>query len=164
MELVTPGLGLFFWTLITFLLLVYILGKFAWKPILNSVKEREKNIEDSLKAAERAKEEMKLLTNENEKLLRQARIERDAILKEAREIKDKIISEARENAKTQSEKIITEARLQIENEKMAAINDLKNQVAFLSIEIAEKILQKELEDSKKHDEFVSNIISKMVVN
>lgn len=164
MELVTPGFGLFIWTLITFLLLVFILGKFAWKPILNSVKEREKNIEEALYAAEKARQEMQNLTNENEKLLKEARSERDAILKEARELKEKILSDAKEAAKIQGEKLLTEARKQIENEKMAAINELKNQVASLSIEIAEKILQKELEDSKKHEEFASSIINKVMIN
>ncbi|GCD80151.1 F0F1 ATP synthase subunit B [Schleiferia thermophila] len=164
MELVTPGFGLFIWTLITFLLLVFILGKFAWKPILNSVKEREKNIEEALYAAEKARQEMQNLTNENEKLLKEARSERDAILKEARELKEKILSDAKEAAKIQGEKLLSEARKQIENEKMAAINELKNQVASLSIEIAEKILQKELEDSKKHEEFASSIINKVMIN
>ena len=131
------SLGLFFWQLVLFVVLVFFLKKMAWKPILSAVKEREDSINDSLLSAEKARLEMQNLKTDNERILKEARAERDAMLKEAREIREKLISESKEDALKQSAKLIEQAKLTIENEKQAAIVDLKNQVAELSISIAE---------------------------
>src|ERR1700744_658853 len=140
MDLVTPNLGLVFWTTLCFAILLFILAKFAWKPILASISEREQSIESALSMAEAAKEEMARLTSENDALLKQARIERDLILREAKQVKDQIISDAKETANAEGTRMIDQARLEISNQKALAIGDIKNQVATLSIEIAEKIL------------------------
>src|SRR5580692_6143270 len=138
MDLLTPDLGLFLWNLLAFLILFVILKKTAWKPILKSLKERETSISDSLATAERVKAEMAQLKNENEALLAKAREERALLLKEARETKDKIINEAKDQAKEEGAKIIAEARLAIEQQKMAALTEVKNQVGNLVVEVAEK--------------------------
>ncbi len=164
MELVTPAIGLIFWTTIVFILLVLLLKKFAWKPILTAVENRNESIENALKAAEKAKEDIENLTADNERILNEAKLERDALLKEAREIKDKVIAEAKDKAKTEAEKILVSAKEQITNEKMAAITELKNQVAELSIEIAEKIIKSELEDLNKQKELVTSAISDTDLN
>ncbi len=164
MELVTPAIGLIFWTAVVFILLVILLKKFAWKPILTAVENRNESIENALKAAEKAKEDIENLTADNERILNEAKLERDALLKEAREIKDKVIAEAKDKAKTEAEKILVSAKEQITNEKMAAITELKNQVAELSIEIAEKIIKSELEDLNKQKEFVTSAISETDLN
>jgi F-type H+-transporting ATPase subunit b len=161
MELVTPEVGLIVWTALSFFILLFILGKFAWKPILNAVKEREDSIEIALSRAEAAKDEMARLTNENESLLKQARAERDLILQEARKVKDQIISEAKEAAHTEGSRMIELARLEINNQKAIAMADVKNQVASLSLEIAEKVLNKQLEDQKKQDELVSQLLKEV---
>ena len=159
MELVTPAIGLIFWTAVVFILLVILLKKFAWKPILTAVDKRNESIENALKAAEKAKEDIENLTADNERILNEAKLERDALLKEAREIKDKVIAEAKDKAKIEAEKILVSAKEQITNEKMAAITELKNQVAELSIEIAEKIIKSELQDLNKQKELVTSAIS-----
>jgi F-type H+-transporting ATPase subunit b len=164
MELVTPAIGLIFWTAVVFILLVILLKKFAWKPILTAVENRNESIENALKAAEKAKEDIETLTADNERILNEAKLERDALLKEAREIKDKVIAEAKDKAKTEAEKILVSAKEQITNEKMAAITELKNQVAELSIEIAEKIIKSELEDLNKQKELVTSAISDTDLN
>ncbi len=161
MELVTPDIGLVFWTTVCFAILLFILGKFAWKPILEAVKERENSIETALQRAEAAKDEMARLTNENEALLKQARVERDLILQEARKVKDQIISEAKESANTEGHRMIEMARLEINNQKAIAMADVKNQVASLSLEIAEKILNKQFEDQKKQDELVAQLLKEV---
>ena len=143
MELVTPEIGLIFWTTVVFSLLLVVLKKYAWKPILSAIDERNKSIEEALRAADKAKEEMLSLNADNERILMEAKKERDILLKEGREIKDSIIAEAKDQAKVNAEKILTTAKEQIINEKMKAITELKNQVAELSIEIAEKILKDE---------------------
>lgn len=158
MELVTPEIGLVFWTTLSFLVLLFLLRKFAWKPILTAINERERSIEDSLSRAEAAKEEMARLTNENEALLKQAFAERDVILQEARKLKDKIVSEAKEAAQIEGARMIENARLEINMQKALAIADVKNQVATLSIEIAEKVLRKQFEDAKKQDELVTELL------
>ena len=134
MDLVTPDFGLIFWTLVTFLLLVFLLSKFAWKPILKMVDDREASIEDALKAAERARDEMKSLQSDNEAVLKEARQERERILKEAREMKNKIVSDAKDIAIAEGEKAIASAKAAIVAEKASAIAELKNQAATLSIE------------------------------
>ncbi len=164
MELITPGVGLIFWTTITFLILIFLLGKFAWKPILESVETRNKEIEDALILAEKTKKEMEQLQSDNKALIQEARIERDAILKEAREIKNSLISEAKEKAKLEGEKIVSSARETIKNEKVAAVAELKNQVAALSIDIAEKILKKELSTDDKQESMVKTLIAEVNVN
>ena len=164
MELVTPEIGLIFWTTIVFLLLLIVLKKFAWKPILTAVDERNKSIEDALKAADKAKEEMLALNTDNERILIQARKERDALLKEGREIKDNIIAEAKDKAKLEADKILITAKEQINNEKMKAITELKNQVASMSIDIAEKILKSELSDKNKQKELIAEALKSNELN
>jgi len=164
MELVTPAIGLIFWTAVVFILLVILLKKFAWKPILTAIDKRNESIENALKAAEKAKEDIENLTADNERILNEAKLERDALLKEAREIKDKVIAEAKDKAKIEAEIILVSAKEQITNEKMAAITELKNQVAELSIEIAEKIIKSELQDLNKQKELVTSAISDKDLN
>jgi F-type H+-transporting ATPase subunit b len=164
MELVTPEIGLIFWTTIVFLLLLIVLKKYAWKPILAAVDERNKSIEDALKAADKAKEEMLALNTDNERILIQAKKERDALLKEGREIKDNIIAEAKDKAKLEADKILITAKEQINNEKMKAITELKNQVASMSIDIAEKILKSELSDKNKQKELIAEALKSNELN
>ena len=164
MELVTPEIGLIFWTTVVFSLLLIVLKKYAWKPILSAVDERNKSIEEALRAADKAKEEMLSLSADNERILMEAKKERDTILKEGREIKESIIAEAKGKAKVDAEKILTTAKEQIINEKMKAITELKNQVATLSIEIAEKILKSELQDLNKQKELVTKAIADKDLN
>ena len=160
MSLVTPSIGLIFWTSVVFTILVLILRKFAWNPILNSVNDRNKKIEEALKAAEDARLEMTSLSENNEKIMDEAKRERDMMLKEAREIKNKIVLDAKNIASEEAEKIIDAAKDQIENQKMKAATQLKNEVALLSIQMAEKILKKEFSDKEKQKNFVSEIINK----
>lgn len=164
MELVQPSIGLIVWTTITFLILLFLLGRFAWKPILNAVKEREKSIEDSLNQAAKAREEMDRLKSDNEKILREARQERDDILKEARKIKDELISDAKDKATEEAERMISQAKEQIENEKMRAITDLKNQVGQMSLEIAETVLRHELSDKDKQVKLVEDKLKDFTLN
>ena len=164
MELVTPEIGLIFWTTIVFLLLLIVLKKYAWKPILAAVDERNKSIEDALKAADKAKKEMLALNTDNERILMEAKKERDILLKEGREIKDNIIAEAKEKAKTEADKILITAKEQINNEKMKAITELKNQVAEMSIDIAEKILKSELSDKNKQKELIAEALKSNELN
>jgi len=164
MELITPGLGLIFWMALPFLILLLILRKFAWKPILKSLKDRETSIHDALHAADRAKEEMKQLQFSNEELLHQAKDERDAILSDARKVCDVIIEESKEKAKEEAARIIASAKENIENEKMAAMTDLKNQLAELSLEIAAKVLQHELADVKEQETYVKQQMDKVHFN
>ena len=144
MDLVTPGIGLVFWTTVTFLLVVFLLIKFAWKPVLGMINERNKSIEDALKLAETTKAEMAKLQADNERIIAEARKERDNLLKEAREMKDQMIAQAKSEASAEANKIMAAAKLSIENEKNQAMQDLKSQVATLSFEIAEKVIGKEL--------------------
>ena len=164
MELVTPEIGLIFWTTVVFSLLLVVLKKYAWKPILSAVDERNKSIEDALKAADKAKEEMLSLNADNERILMEAKKERDVLLKEGREIKEKVIAEAKDKAKLEADKILVSAKEQITNEKMKAITELKNQVAELSIEIAEKIIKSELQDVNKQKELVKTAIANKDLN
>ena len=158
MELVTPAIGLIFWTTVVFTLLVLLLKKFAWKPILSAVDERNQSIKNSLAQAEKARNEMSELTANNEKIIAQAKVDRDVILKEARDMKNEIISEAKDKASKEAEKLVSTAKEQILNEKMKAITELKNHVADLSIEMAEKILSSELSDVAKQKELVTKAL------
>jgi len=163
-SLIDPAIGLVFWTTITFILLLLLLGKYAWKPILNAIKTREKGIEDALASAESALNDMRELKSNNEKILNEARAERDAMLKEARDVKESILVEAKTKATAEAERIMKTAREQINNEKNTAIADLKNQVAALSIDIAEKILKSELSSDEKQKTLVSNLMKEVNLN
>jgi F-type H+-transporting ATPase subunit b len=164
MELITPGLGLLFWMTLAFLLLLYILGKFAWKPIMKALKERETSIHDALHAADKAREEMKLLQFSNEQLLREAKNERDVILAEARKIRDGIIEESRTKGSEEAARIIQAAKESINNEKMAAMTDLKNQLADASLNISRQLLRRELSDPKKQEEFIRQMLDEVKFN
>ncbi|MEJ6736858.1 MAG: F0F1 ATP synthase subunit B [Flavobacteriales bacterium] len=158
------SVGLFFWQTLLFLVLMFVLRKYAWKPILNAVNEREDSIQEALDSAKEAKLEMAKLKSDNEDLLNEARAERDAMLKEAREIKDGIVTDAKGIANKESEKIIAAARESIQHEKMAAITELKNQVATLSIEIAEKILKDELSSADKQKAIIDSVVKDINLN
>lgn len=164
MDLVTPGLGLIFWSVLTFLFLLFILRKFAWKPILDAVSEREEGIRNALLSAETAKRDMQNLRSDNEKLLAEARLERDAMMKDAREIKEKMISDAKTEAQTQGQKMIEQAKAAINSEKNAAMAALKNQVSSLSIEIAEKVLRNELADKSSQTKLVAQLLGDVKLN
>lgn len=164
MELVTPGIGLIFWTTLTFIILLVLLRKFAWKPILSAVNTREESISNALNAAEEAKKEMQNLQASNEKLLIEAREERDAMLKEAREMKTQMVEEAKNVAKVEADKMITSAKEVIANEKKAALTELKNQVATLSIEIAEKVVKEQLSSDDKQKQLVDGLVAEVSLN
>ena len=164
MDLVTPAIGLVFWTVLIFIILLVLLRKFAWKPILNAVKERTESIKDALSSAEKAKEDMAKLQADNEVILKEARMERDTILKEARDLKDQTLTEAKNQAKEEADTIIASAKAAIESEKRAAINEIKNQVANLSVEIAEKILLKELSDKDNQKALIEDLLNKTNIN
>ena len=163
-PLLSPSYGLIFWTLFAFLTVLFLLKKFAWKPILKSLKEREDSIQNAIDEAKRTKEEMASLKAGNEKILLEAKAERDNIMKEAREAKDTIIAEAKAKASKEGERLIAIAREAINNEKMAAITELKNQVATLSIEIAEKILKEELSSVDKQKQLVKALLDDVNLN
>lgn len=164
MELIKPGFGLIFWMSISFLAVLFILGKFAWPIIIKSLKEREESIANALNSARKAKEEMAALKSDNEKLIMQARAERDQLLKEARDTRDSIVAEARNKAQAEANKIMAQSRETINNEKNAAITELKNQVAAMSIEIAEKILRQELSNDEKQKNLMDNLIKDISLN
>ncbi|MDC8002384.1 F0F1 ATP synthase subunit B [Aequorivita todarodis] len=156
--------GLFFWQIIIFVLLLILLRKYAWKPILNAVNEREEGIKNALDSAEKAKLEMQNLQADNEKLLQEARAEREVMMKEAREIKAKMISDAKEEAKAEADKTIAQAQAAIESEKKSAIAELKQQVAELSLEIAEKVVKHELSDKDKQLKLVDEMLGDAKLN
>ncbi|HMO33550.1 MAG TPA: F0F1 ATP synthase subunit B [Lacibacter sp.] len=164
MDLLLPKLGLFVWNLVAFLVVLYILKKFAWKPILNALNEREKGIADSLETAARVKSEMAQLKNENEALMAKAREERAQLLKEARETRDKIVSEAKEQAKAEANKIILDAQAAINQQKMAALTEVKNQVGNLVIEVSEKVLRRELSDKAEQERYISQLATEVKLN
>ena len=164
MKLLLPEFGLLIWTLLAFLAVFWILGKFAWPAIVKGLKEREQGIADSLATAEKVKAEMAQLKSENEALLAQAREERAQMLKEARDIKDKNINEAKDHAKTEANKIISNAQAAIEQQKMAAITEVKNQVGNLVIEISEKILRRELSNKKEQENYISQLANEVKFN
>ena len=163
-PLLNPSYGLIVWTLVAFLTVLFLLKKFAWKPILNSLKEREDFIQNALNSAEKAKEEMKELQSNNERILNEAKAERDTMLKDAREIKEKMITEAKSIASKEGERLLKTARENIQNEKIAAIAELKSQVATLSIEIAEKILKSELSSDEKQKSLVNTLLKDVNLN
>ena len=156
--------GLFFWQIIIFVLLLILLRKYAWKPILNAVNDREEGIKNALDSAEKAKLEMQNLQADNEKLLQEARSEREVMLKEAREIKAKMIADAKEEAKGEADKMVAQAQAAIESEKKSAIEELKQQVASLSLEIAEKVVKHELSDKDKQLKLVDEMLGDAKLN
>jgi F-type H+-transporting ATPase subunit b len=165
MDLVTPDIGLIFWTTVSFAILYFILAKFAWKPILGAVNEREKSIKDALSAAEMAKEEMASLKADNEKkILNEAKLQRESLLKEAREIRSRIIADAESEATEKANKLIQSAKTAIENEKSAAMKELNNTVVDLSLNIAEKLLSKELDNKEKQQENIQEILENTKLN
>lgn len=164
MELIQPGLGLIFWMTISFGLVLFILGKYAWPAITKGLKEREESIRDALASADKAREEMAKMQADNEALLMQAKDERDAILAEARKIKEKIIDESKQKANEEASRIIESAKERIENEKKAALIDLKNEIGNLSIDIAEKVLKAELSQKGKHEELIKKLVDEIGQN
>jgi F-type H+-transporting ATPase subunit b len=164
MELLVPEIGLVILQTIAFLLLMFLLAKFAWKPVLAAIKEREQSIDEALNKAELAKQEMTRLTAQNEELMKEARTERDRILKEAKTLKDSIVHEAKTQAHTEGAKLIEKARIEIENQKKAALAELKSQVSTLSLDIAERVLRNQLQDKAKQQELVSNLLKDVELN
>ncbi len=164
MELLLPKLGLIVWTLLAFLIVFYILKKFAWKPILKSLDEREKNISEAILSAEKLRTEMAGMKSENEALLAKAREERSIMMREAKEIKDRIINEAKEQAKVETNRIISDAQAVIEQQKMAAMTDLKNQVGNLVIEVSEKVLRRELKEKSEQESYIRQLAAEVKLN
>lgn len=164
MELLKPDLGLFVWTLIAFLTVFLILRKYAWGPILTSLGEREKGIADSIASAERIKAEMATMQSEHQKLMVQAREERTQMLNEAKDLKDKIVNEAKDQAKNEASKIISEARVQIDHMKMAAMTEVKNEVASLALQVAEKVLRKNLSNDAEQSSFAKKLAEEVSLN
>lgn len=164
MELVTPGIGLIFWQTVTFLIVLFLLSKFAWKPIMSSLRQREESIDSALRQADQAKLEMQALKSENEKLLQEARIERDRILREASEAGNNLIEQAKSRANEEGTRMIQNAREAITNEKNAALTEVKNMAASLSIEIAERILKHELKDPNAQRALVNDYIKEVKLN
>jgi F-type H+-transporting ATPase subunit b len=164
MNLLTPEFGLLIWTLLAFILVLFVLGKFAWPAIVKGLKQREQGIADSLATAERVKAEMAQLKNENEALLAKAREERAQLLKEARETKDKIINEAKEQAKIEANKVVMEAQAAIDTQKMAAITEVKNQIGKLVIEVSEKVLRKELSNKEAQESHIKGLVNDVKLN
>ncbi len=164
MELVTPGIGLIFWMTIAFGLVLWVLAKYAWKPIMNAIEERERTIDNALQQAELARKEIETFKVNNQELINQAKIERDNILNETVQLKEKLMQEAKEKAALESEKLIQKTREQLELEKKAVIADLKSQVGKLSIEIAEKLLEREMKDKETHREYLEELMKEVKLN
>jgi F-type H+-transporting ATPase subunit b len=164
MKLLLPEFGLLIWTLVAFLIVFFILGKYAWPAIVKGLRDRESGITDALATAERVRAEMAQLKSENEALLAQAREERATMLKEARDTKDKIINEAKEQAKTEAGKIITDARAAIEVQKMAAITEVKNQIGNLVVEVSEKILRRQLQNKPEQENYIKQLAEEVKLN
>lgn len=164
MNLVTPDFGLLFWMLVSFGILLFILGKFAWKPIMKMLQDREDEINKSLDSAQAAKAEMEKLTAQNEAIMKEARAEREAMLREAKATKDQIVAEAQTAAKAEADKILLSARQEIAAEKEAAMAEISGKVAELSVEIAEKILRKELSSDIKQGNYVNDLVKNITLN
>ncbi|MDX1364412.1 F0F1 ATP synthase subunit B [Arenibacter latericius] len=156
--------GLFFWQLLLLIILLVVLRKVAWKPILNAIDERESGIKNALEAAENAKKEMQNVTADSERLLQEARMERDSMIKEAREMKEKIVADAKELAQVEADNMISQAKTAIEGEKKAAVADIKNQVATLSLEIAEKVIKEKFSEEGKQLKLVEEMVSDIKLN
>ncbi|MCC5919056.1 MAG: F0F1 ATP synthase subunit B [Cyclobacteriaceae bacterium] len=163
-ALVTPEIGLIFWMTLTFLIVLFLLKKFAWTPIMQALKDREETIEGALSQAQKAKEEIANLKSQNEQLLKEARMERDKIISDANTASKQIIEKAQEEAKVQANKIVKDAKNSIEAEKKAALTEVKNLVAELSIDISEKILREKLSDDKSQEALVGKYLKDLNVN
>jgi len=164
MGFVTPDIGTIFWMVIIFSITLIILKKFAWTPILTSLKDRENTIAEALSSADKARKEVEGLKADQEQIIAEARKEKDIILKEAREIKDKLLAEAKSQAQIEGQKIIESARSQIQAEKTAAVNDMKKEMVELSILVAEKIIQKEIQSNKDQEKLVDSLIKDLKMN
>jgi len=164
MELLLPKLGLIVWTLLAFGIVFFILAKYAWKPILKSLNEREKNINDSILTAENVRKEMSALKSENEALLAHAREERAQMMREAKETRDKIIMDAKDQARQETNKIVADAQNVINQQKMAAITDLKNQVGNLVLEVSEKVLRRELSNKEEQEKYIQQLTENVELN
>ncbi len=164
MDLLLPHLGLIVWTILAFLVVLFILKKYAWGAILKGLNDREANIANSIATAEKVRMEMSQLKSENEALLVAAREERGIMLKEAKEIKDKMINDAKDEAKVQAKKIITEAQASIHNQKMAALTDIKNEVGKMVIEVSEKILRRELSNKSEQENYIKELAEGIKLN
>ena len=164
MDLLIPSFGLIFWTLLVFLILLFILKKFAWKPILASLKERELGIAESLSTAEKVRGEMSQLKSENEALLVQAREERAKMIKEAKDTSDKMISDAKDKAKTEFERIVADAQAAIQQQRNAALTDVKNQMGKLVIEVSEKVLRRELNNKSEQENYIKQLAEGVKLN
>ncbi|MGB0601004.1 MAG: F0F1 ATP synthase subunit B [Flavobacteriaceae bacterium] len=152
------SIGLFFWQSMIFIGLLFLLRKYAWGPILSAVNERETSIKDALASAEAARTEMESLQSDNQRILKEARAEKEALLKEARSTRAELINTAKEEAQAEADKILTQAQEAIQNEKRAAINELREQVGSIAMDIAEKVLQKELENKDKQVQLIDQLI------
>ena len=161
MSLILPDLGLLFWMTLIFLLFWFLMGKFAFKPIVKAIKDREQSIDDALSAADKAKNEMQQLQSDNAALLKEAREESAKILKEAKEIKESVIAEAHNKAKDEAEKIVGSAKVEIDAQKKAALAEVKNEVSKLSLEIAQKVLGRELDATKDQQSYINSLVDKM---
>jgi len=164
MELITPGIGLLFWMFVMFSIVLFILKKFAWKPILKALKDRETSIRDALMSADTAKKEMEKLKADNEVIMAEARAEKEKIVQEAKQIREKLIGDAKNDAAEEAKKLLKSARIDIENEKVAAIQEVKNKVAELSIEIAEKILREKLADTAEQRSMIDRLVKDVMPN
>ncbi len=164
MDLITPGIGLIFWTLVIFSILLFVLKKYAWRPVNNAVKTREQTIRAALQSAENAKNEMEKLKADNERILLEAKNERDAIMKEARDVREKFIAEAKKKADEEAKNMINLARKAIENERASVISDIKEQIARLSVDVAEKILREKLKDENEGRELVDRLLKEIELN
>ena len=163
-PLVLPDIGLVFWNTIAFLVLLIVLGKFAWKPMLKAIAERESGIEEALLRADKMKAEIAAMQNENEALLVKAREERAGMIKDAKETADKMVSDAKDKAKQEYERIISDAQLAITQQKNAALTEVKNQVGTLVVEVAEKILRKELSNKAEQESYIKQIAEGVKLN
>jgi F-type H+-transporting ATPase subunit b len=161
MSLILPDLGLLFWTTVIFVLFWFLMGKFAFKPIVKAIKDREQSIDDALSAADKAKNEMQQLQSDNAALLKEAREESAKILKEAKEIKESVIAEAHSKAKDEAAKIVASAKVEIDAQKKAALAEVKNEVSKLSLEIAQKVLGRELDATKDQQSYINSLVDKM---
>ncbi len=164
MELITPEIGLFFWQTVTFVILMLLLGKFAWKPILSAINDREDSINLAIASADNARKEIKNLQADNDRILKEARIERDAILKDAREIREKMISDAKNEAQIQGQNLIAQAKVAIEAEKNAALVELKSHVSSLSLDIAEKLIKNNLSTTEAQIKLVDTLLADVKLN
>lgn len=164
MELVNPGLGLIFWMTLAFGIVFFILKKFAWPPIIQALKDREQHIEEALQAADRAHEEMKKLKLDNEQLLKEAKEERDIIMSDARKMRDKMLEEARLKASDEADRIVESAKERIQNERMAALVDIKNEIGTIALEVAEKILKEKMKSTEAQRAYIDKFFDETSVN